>query len=110
MLIEFHHINPVSVSKDNSLDNCVALCEDCHRTDAHVEGNTKGYVLEEDEYIYLYGRKKPRKPQKKPKCLEQIPIKQALNKAFKMQHQIKASAFCLTSKPFSNPYSPVATI
>ena len=50
--VEYHHILG---NQDNSLTNCVALCFNCHREDAHFEGNTKGYVLSEMD-LDLYGK------------------------------------------------------
>ena len=52
---DFHHIQPTSAGGQDTLDNCVALCNECHRDEAHVSGNTKGYVLTKSEYTYLNG-------------------------------------------------------
>jgi succinate dehydrogenase/fumarate reductase flavoprotein subunit len=53
---DFHHIDPQHTSNDDSWENCVMLCSSCHREEAHIDGNTKGNVLERNEYLYLNGR------------------------------------------------------
>lgn len=52
---EFHHVMSHFASKDDSVDNCVMLCYDCHREEAHVDGYTRGYVLDRSEYKYFNG-------------------------------------------------------
>ena len=37
--IEVHHINPESISHDNSLDNAITLCFDCHADVGHYNKN-----------------------------------------------------------------------
>ncbi len=52
---EYHHVMSHWASNDDALENCVMLCHDCHRQEAHVYGNTKGYVLDRNEYKYFNG-------------------------------------------------------
>ena len=51
----FHHIIPCNSGGDNSLDNCVMLCDDCHY-DAHNYGNYRQPIqLLMSEFPYYSG-------------------------------------------------------
>jgi 5-methylcytosine-specific restriction endonuclease McrA len=52
---EYHHIISRFASNDDSLENCVMLCYDCHREEAHIDSNTRGLVLAREEFRYFNG-------------------------------------------------------
>ena len=49
--IEVHHWEPYRFSYDNSLDNLVVLCAECHR-DVHVQYRKEGFIKEAEEVFY----------------------------------------------------------
>ena len=56
-----HHMNPLkSGDQDNSLENCVVLCESCHYT-AHEGGNYRYGTVVAQEYEFPFFRRQPRK-------------------------------------------------
>lgn len=49
--IEVHHWEPYRFSLDNSLDNLVTLCADCHRS-IHAMYRSEGFISEAEESMY----------------------------------------------------------